>query len=84
MVQEVWQEFSSFAYQVVRLYTNTEHVEVEYTIGPIPFQYVATPPVVIDYYCVAIETIKVKKSLVAMTLPWQPTRCGILMPMAVR
>lgn len=83
MVQEVWQEFSSFAYQVVRLYTHTEHVELEYTIGPIPIQYFVISPVV-DCYCVVIGTRKVKRSSVAMTLPWQLTRCGILMPMAVR
>ncbi|XP_065910012.1 lysosomal alpha-mannosidase-like [Dysidea avara] len=36
VVQEVWQQFASFASQVVRLYVGTGHVEMEYTIGPIP------------------------------------------------
>jgi len=36
LVDEVHQQFSSWIYQVVRLYKNKEHAEVEYTIGPIP------------------------------------------------
>ncbi|XP_039820492.1 alpha-mannosidase-like isoform X4 [Panicum virgatum] len=36
LVDEVHQQFSSWIYQVVRLYKNKEHAEVEYMIGPIP------------------------------------------------
>ncbi|KAF5753052.1 hypothetical protein HS088_TW01G00970 [Tripterygium wilfordii] len=36
IVDEVHQQFSSWIYQVTRLYSNKEHAEVEYTIGPIP------------------------------------------------
>ncbi|RLN15696.1 alpha-mannosidase-like [Panicum miliaceum] len=36
LVDEVHQQFSSWIYQVTRLYKNKEHAEVEYTIGPIP------------------------------------------------
>jgi len=36
LVDEVHQQFSSWIYQVTRLYKNEEHAEVEYTIGPIP------------------------------------------------
>jgi lysosomal alpha-mannosidase len=35
-VQEVRQVFSDWASQVVRLYSGTKHLEVEWTIGPIP------------------------------------------------
>ncbi|KAJ1253946.1 hypothetical protein BS78_K147300 [Paspalum vaginatum] len=36
LVDEVHQQFSSWIYQITRLYKNKEHVEVEYTVGPIP------------------------------------------------
>ncbi|XP_006661627.2 alpha-mannosidase-like [Oryza brachyantha] len=36
LVDEVHQQFSSWIYQVTRLYKDKEHAEVEYTIGPIP------------------------------------------------
>ncbi|KAL6653701.1 hypothetical protein ACP70R_008625 [Stipagrostis hirtigluma subsp. patula] len=36
LVDEVHQQFSSWIYQVTRLYKNKDHAEVEYTIGPIP------------------------------------------------
>ncbi|XP_065912001.1 lysosomal alpha-mannosidase-like [Dysidea avara] len=36
VVQEVWQVFSSYVSQVIRLYTGTNHIEMEFTIGPIP------------------------------------------------
>ncbi|KAG2538748.1 alpha-mannosidase-like [Panicum virgatum] len=36
LVDEVHQQFSSWVYQITRLYKNKEHAEVEYTIGPIP------------------------------------------------
>ncbi|XP_052196024.1 alpha-mannosidase [Diospyros lotus] len=36
LVDEVQQQFSSWIYQVVRLYKDKEHAEVEFTIGPIP------------------------------------------------
>ncbi|XP_059640805.1 alpha-mannosidase [Cornus florida] len=36
IVDEVHQQFSPWVYQVIRLYKNKEHAEVEYTIGPIP------------------------------------------------
>lgn len=64
----MWQNFSSFAHQVVRLYVNTDHVELEYTIGPIPIQYVASHLLVVE--CVTIGIRKVKKLSVAMTLIW--------------
>lgn len=35
VVHEVLQVFGKYAYQIVRLYSNTCHVEIEYTIGPI-------------------------------------------------
>ncbi|XP_044500612.1 alpha-mannosidase isoform X1 [Mangifera indica] len=36
LVDEVHQNFSSWIHQVVRLYKDKEHAEVEYTVGPIP------------------------------------------------
>ncbi|CAK8687802.1 unnamed protein product [Clavelina lepadiformis] len=36
LVQEVYQKFSDWAYQVVRLYKGKKFVEVEWTVGPIP------------------------------------------------
>ncbi|KAK7252975.1 hypothetical protein RIF29_37311 [Crotalaria pallida] len=36
LVDEVHQNFSSWIYQVTRLYKDKEHAEIEYTIGPIP------------------------------------------------
>lgn len=36
LVDEVHQHFGPWIYQVVRLYKDKEHAEVEYTIGPIP------------------------------------------------
>ncbi|KAI5683990.1 hypothetical protein M9H77_05218 [Catharanthus roseus] len=36
LVDEVHQQFSSWIYQVVRVYKDKEHAEVEFTIGPIP------------------------------------------------
>lgn len=36
LVDEVHQQFSSWIYQVTRLYKGKEHAEVEFTIGPIP------------------------------------------------
>lgn len=36
LVDEVHQPFSPWIYQVIRLYKDKEHAEVEYTIGPIP------------------------------------------------
>ena len=37
-VQEVVQEFSDWASQVIRLYTGNQHAEIEWTVGPIPFK----------------------------------------------
>ncbi|KAA8547521.1 hypothetical protein F0562_003950 [Nyssa sinensis] len=36
LVDEVHQQFDSWIYQVIRLYKEKEHAEVEFTIGPIP------------------------------------------------
>ncbi|CAL5197469.1 unnamed protein product [Lathyrus oleraceus] len=36
LVDEVHQTFSSWIYQVTRLYKGKDHAEIEYTIGPIP------------------------------------------------
>ncbi|XP_077246588.1 alpha-mannosidase-like [Tasmannia lanceolata] len=36
LVDEVYQSFSSWIYQVTRLYRDKEYAEVEFTIGPIP------------------------------------------------
>ncbi|XP_069623348.1 lysosomal alpha-mannosidase [Ranitomeya imitator] len=36
LVQEVYQNFSSWCSQVVRLYSDQRHVELEWTVGPIP------------------------------------------------
>nr|GLL26254.1 alpha-mannosidase-like [Ipomoea trifida] len=36
LVDEVHQQFSSWIYQVIRVYRDKEHAEVEFTIGPIP------------------------------------------------
>nr|CAB3263606.1 lysosomal alpha-mannosidase-like [Phallusia mammillata] len=38
LVQEVYQKFSDWAWQVVRLYNNKKYIEVEWTIGPIPIK----------------------------------------------
>ncbi|XP_060554886.1 lysosomal alpha-mannosidase-like [Ruditapes philippinarum] len=36
LVQEIRQEFCSWASQVIRLYDNQSHIEIEWTVGPIP------------------------------------------------
>ncbi|XP_068639714.1 alpha-mannosidase isoform X2 [Aristolochia californica] len=36
VVDEVYQKFNPWIYQVTRLYKDTNHAEVEFTIGPIP------------------------------------------------
>ncbi|KAK7262969.1 hypothetical protein RJT34_30552 [Clitoria ternatea] len=36
LVDEVHQKFSSWIYQVTRLYKDKDHAEIEFTIGPIP------------------------------------------------
>ncbi|XP_075514635.1 alpha-mannosidase-like isoform X1 [Primulina tabacum] len=36
LVDEVHQQFASWIYQVIRVYKDKDHAEVEYTIGPIP------------------------------------------------
>ncbi|XP_015951770.2 alpha-mannosidase [Arachis duranensis] len=36
LVDEIHQEFNSWIYQVIRLYKDKDHAEVEYTVGPIP------------------------------------------------
>ncbi|XP_020217055.1 alpha-mannosidase isoform X1 [Cajanus cajan] len=38
LVDEVHQKFSSWIYQVTRVYKDKEHAEIEYTIGPIPIE----------------------------------------------
>ena len=47
----MWQQFASFASQVVRLYVGTGHVEMEYTIGPIPIRYSDAPCFVLINCC---------------------------------
>lgn len=36
LVQEVHQNFSAWCSQVVRLYPGQRHLELEWTVGPIP------------------------------------------------
>ncbi|KAG8388777.1 hypothetical protein BUALT_Bualt02G0160500 [Buddleja alternifolia] len=36
LVDEVHQQFSSWIYQITRVYKDKEHAEVEFTIGPVP------------------------------------------------
>lgn len=36
LVQEVHQNFSAWCSQVVRLYRGQRHLELEWTVGPIP------------------------------------------------
>lgn len=36
LVQEVYQNFSAWCSQVVRLYPGERHLELEWTVGPIP------------------------------------------------
>ena len=36
LVEEVYQKFAEWAYQVVRLYRGKPYIEVEWTVGPIP------------------------------------------------
>lgn len=36
LVQEVHQNFSAWCSQVVRLYPGRRHLELEWTVGPIP------------------------------------------------
>ena len=36
LVSEVYQQFSDWANQVVRVYKGHSHVEIEWTVGPIP------------------------------------------------
>ncbi|KAJ0974238.1 hypothetical protein J5N97_016203 [Dioscorea zingiberensis] len=36
LVDEVHQQFSSWIYQITRLYKDKDHAEIEFTIGPIP------------------------------------------------
>lgn len=36
LVQEIWQQFSPWVSQVVRLYDQAKYVELEWTVGPIP------------------------------------------------
>ncbi|PIA57352.1 hypothetical protein AQUCO_00600230v1, partial [Aquilegia coerulea] len=38
LVHEVHQQFSSWIYQVTRLYNDKEHAEIEFTIGPVPLE----------------------------------------------
>ena len=41
LVQEVHQTFNEWASQVVRLYAGADHVEIEWTVGPIPVAWVS-------------------------------------------
>ena len=38
LVSEVHQKFSEWASQVVRIYKGQTHVEIEWTVGPIPVE----------------------------------------------
>lgn len=38
VVQEVQQSFGDWASQVIRLYAGRKEVEIEWTVGPIPFK----------------------------------------------
>jgi hypothetical protein len=40
LVSEVYQQFSDWASQVVRVYKGQSDVEIEWTVGPIPVGYV--------------------------------------------
>ncbi|XP_056696482.1 alpha-mannosidase isoform X2 [Spinacia oleracea] len=40
LMDEIHQKFDSWIYQVTRLYRDKEHAEVEFTIGPIPVDFV--------------------------------------------
>ena len=37
-VQEIRQVFSAWASQVIRIYADERHVEIEWTVGPIPIR----------------------------------------------
>ena len=39
-MKEVHEQFSPWASQVTRLYKDADYVEIEYTVGPIPIEYV--------------------------------------------
>lgn len=39
LVQEIRQVFCSWISQVIRLYDNQSHIELEWTIGPLPSAY---------------------------------------------
>eukprot|EP01018_Ginkgo_biloba_P017375 Gb_01736 [translate_table: standard] len=36
LLDEIHQKFSPWIYQITRIYKEKEHVEVEFTVGPIP------------------------------------------------
>ncbi|XP_021759712.1 probable alpha-mannosidase At5g66150 isoform X2 [Chenopodium quinoa] len=40
LVDEIHQQFDSWIYQVTRLYRDKDHAEVEFTIGPIPVDFI--------------------------------------------
>jgi len=60
VVQEVWQDFGTYAGQQIRLYEAVEYIELEYTIGPLPQRSVATCSR-ISFTIMYTVTIKVKK-----------------------
>jgi hypothetical protein len=41
LVSEVYQQFSDWASQVVRVYKGQSDVEIEWTVGPIPVGYIS-------------------------------------------
>ena len=41
-MQEVRQKFGSWGSQIVRLYNDSRHVELEWTVGPIPNRFTSS------------------------------------------
>jgi len=51
-VHEVRQTFGSWGSQIIRLYNGTEHIEIEWTVGPIPTRFRLSLFAIISFlYC---------------------------------